>query len=308
MKEKESKDKLPLNKALFWILLSTLFVTGTAGLGLLYFQYIKEMHAQDDTYRIVAIVQTTPEPEALKTVYLAELLDLSIDQPSNLYRFNTKEARRKLLASPLIKEAHVKKIRPGTVYVDYLVRRPIAFLTDYTNTVMDNEGVLFPYKPFFTPKKLPEVYLGIQHPIEQTQLDLWGRAVHGKQMELALSLLQFFNTEYCSETCCLRRIDVSKAYAPSCGQRQIVVVLEDQLTKESNDHSITVLCPHILRLNTDTYLQGVANYALLQDHLRQQKDPELQIEGPLPDIVRQEAKIFDLRLSQLAFISNEARF
>lgn len=304
MKEKDSKVKLPLNEALFWILLSTLFVSGTAGLGLLYFQYIKEMHAQDDTYRIVAIVQTTPEPEALKTIYLAELLELSVDQPTNLYRFNTKEARRRLLASPLIKEAFVKKIRPGTVYVDYVVRKPIAFLTDYTNTVMDAEGVLFPYKPFFTPKKLPEVYLGIQQPIDQAPLNPWGRPVQGKQMELALSLLQHLNANYCSETISVRRIDVSKAYAPSCGQRQIVVELENQLIKESNNQLTTTLCSHILRLSTDSYLQGLANYAVLRDHLRQQQDLKPHVEAPLPDTVRKETKIFDLRLSQLAFISN----
>lgn len=289
---KKSENKLPLNVALFWILLSTLLVTGTAGLSLLYFQYIKELHASDDTFRIVAIVQTTPEAEALKTVYLAELLDLSVDQPSNLYRFNSKQARQKLLASPLIKKAAVKKIRPGTIYIDYVVRKPIAFLTDYTNTVIDAEGVLFPYKPFFTPKNLPEVYLGVQHPNDQTHSDPWGKLVQGKPMELALSLLHSLNKNYCSNSCFVRRIDVSKAFAPSCGQRQIVLVLEDQFHSSAAES-------HILRLGTDNYLQGLANYFVLQKRLTESDNSKFLSQ----DGTKQMPKIFDLRLSQLAFIS-----
>lgn len=291
------KDKLPLKVALFWILLSVLLISGTATLGLLYYQYIKELHAQDEAYRIVAIVQTTTEPEALKTVYLAELLDISVDKPTNLYRFNSKEATRKLLGSPLIKDAQVKKIRPGTLYIDYVMRKPIAFLADFTNTAIDSEGYLFPYKPFFTPKKLPEIYLGISS-MEQSQKGPWGICVQGKQVKLALSLLQHLNKTYCSDKCYVTRIDVSKANALSCGQREIVAILEVKQVQELNSKFIENKITYLLRLNSETYSQGLANFALLQQHLFQK---ELLEKNPSAD-QNFNKKVIDLRLPQLAFI------
>lgn len=298
----QSKDKVPFNEALFWILLSTLLVSGTAAIGLLYYQYIKEKQAIDDSYRIVAIMQTVPENEGLKTVYLAELMDLSVDKPINLYRFNTKEACRKLLSSPLIKQARVKKIRPGTIYVDYALRNPIAFLIDYSNTVMDGERYLFPYKPFFTPKRLPEIYLGLPLPIDRSNGGPWDVPLEGQQVELALSLLNYLQGKFCSDTCQVKRIDVSKAYAPSCGQRQIILTLEDQVERSINGKTTRYLFHRIVRLNTENYLQGLANYAVLQKYLLQQEISKLQPSDKA--VVKQPLKILDFRLSQLAFISN----
>jgi hypothetical protein len=298
---RHTKEKIPLNQALFWILLSTLLVSGTAAIGLLYYQYIKEIHGSDDAYRIVAIVQTVPENEGLKTVYLAELLDLSLDKPLNLYRFNTKEASRKLLSSPLIKEARVKKIRPGTIYVDYVLRNPIAFLADYSNTVIDGERYLFPYKPFFTPKRLPEIYLGVSL-TDSSKESLWGAPVEGEYVELALSLLNYLQKKFGHEACQVKRIDVSKAYASSCGQREIILMLEDQVEQTVKGKTTRYLFPRILRLNTESYLQGLANYAVLQKHLLKQELSTLPANDKV--LVKQSVKILDLRLSQLAFVAN----
>ena len=87
-----------------------MLISGSAALCLLYYQHISAQSAQDDRYEIIAIVQTCPQNETLKGVYLAELLNLSVDQPTNLFRFKTKEAVRKLLQCPMIKNASVKKI------------------------------------------------------------------------------------------------------------------------------------------------------------------------------------------------------
>lgn len=305
MKSNPSKDaKIPFNKALVWILSSVLLIVGSSTLGVLFYQHVKELHGSDDAYRIVAVVQTTSEPEALKTLYLAELLDLSIDQPVNLYRLNCKDARRKLLASPLIKEAKVKKVKPGTVYIDYRMRKPAAFLADLSNTAIDLEGVPFPFKPFFTPKRLPEIYLGLPlhneegEPVEEGR---WGTALRGKEALLALSLLQEMKTNYPIETMHLKRVDVSKAYASSCGERQIVIVVEERAEQSHQGRSILVVFPRLLRLSTEGYQQGLANYKVLREHLSRQpiKLPDQQIAA----IVKQPMTIIDLRLSQLGFMS-----
>lgn len=288
-------NKIPLKQALLGILTSVLMVFGTITLGWLFYHYVKEHYAHDDTYRIAAIVQSTPDKESLKTVYLAELLGLSVDHPTNLYRFRSKEARRKLLANPLIKEARVKKVRPGTIYIDYVLRKPIAFLSDFANTAIDIEGMPFPFKPFFTPKKLPEIYLGISGSYDESPISggQWGRKIAGPRIDLALELYQHLNALYCSDTVQLRRIDVSKAYAASYGQRQIVVILEKHQLKDLKTGPVLCRSRHILRLNTKNYIQGLADYSMLQPRLL-----ETCAQTGETDI---SSIIFDLRLPQLAF-------
>ncbi len=275
------QKKLPFKKALLWILLSTLLVSGSTSAGIYLYHTLRESRISDDKYHIVAIVQTGSDKEALKTVYLAELLDLSIDQPVNLYRFNTEDAQSKLLASPLIKSAEVKKINPGTIYVDYTIRKPVAYLGDYSNTAIDTEGVVFPFKPFFTPKKLPEIYLGLT---DEDTIQ-WGAKQQGHRAELALTLFSIISSNYCTENHHLRQIDVSKADAESYGQREIVVIMEEQIKKGDT----ICHCPRILRLDTKNITQALANYMVLNDYLREQEDV-------YPVVI-------DLRIPQLAFIT-----
>lgn len=292
---------IPVRKALLWLLLSTLLISGTAGLALLYYRHVRDLYANDDTYRIAALVQATPDTEGLKTVYLAELLDLSVDKPSNLYRFNSKDARRKLLASPLIKEAQVKKIRPGMVYVDYVMRKPIAYLTDYSNTAIDSEWVTLPFKPFFTPKRLPEIYLGLEGPVEGSPVSggEWGTKLQGDRVDLAKEVYAHILENYLNENTYLRRIDVSKAFAPSCGHRQIVVMLEERKTIESNGRSVLLQFFRILRLSTEHYRQALANYFKLQPQLLEKSTIS---DSSGEDFVVMPSTIIDLRLPQLAYI------
>lgn len=315
MKHSISKQpQLPIKKALTLILLSVLLISGTAASAIFYFQYIKNLQASDDQFKIVALIQTTSEKEHLKTNYLAELLDLSVDRPTNLYRFNAKEAQRKLLSHPLIASAVVKKIRPGTVYVDYTLRKPVAFLIDYTNTAIDKEGNPFPFKPFFTPKKLPELYLGLSLYSDPEILSggQWNVPLKGKCAELGLKILSELLQIYSTPATSLLRIDVSRAYASSCGQRQIVITLEDRIERESNGNAVLMIFPRILRLNTENYREGLANYRVLQEYLLDQigeKDSphdknDIKGEEIGQKVIRKPSMVIDLRLSQLAFISN----
>src|SRR5690606_28774117 len=115
------------------------------------------------------------------------------DHPKNLYSFNTEEAVQKLLHLPVIKEAKIRKIRPGTIHVDYALRKPIAYLADYSNTAIDASGTIFSFKPFYTPKKLPEIYLGEE---EEDKPLVWGNIVEGERKELAFALYEL-SSQYC---------------------------------------------------------------------------------------------------------------
>lgn len=296
------QNKIPLRKALSIILLSVLIISGSPALTLLYFKHIRDKKRHDPTYQIVAIVQACSNGEGLKSVYLAELLNLSVDKPINLYSFNTKEGRQKLLDSPVFREAHIKRIPPGTIHIDYALRRPIAFIADFTNTVIDNHGVIFPFKPFFTPKKLPEIYLGGKW---ETNI-VWGNILQDEKLDLAMSLLHLAANYVCDENTSLRRVDVSNAFAPSYGQRQIVLIFEEKMNRMNEGMPIVYSYPRMLRLSPDNYREQLANYLELSKFLRQQDSKAMPaLSMPTAGILKMKATIIDMRLSELAFIETE---
>ena len=281
---KMKQNKLSFNRSIIWILGSTLLISGSSAMAWLYFLQMKDKRLNDDQYRIVAIVQSSDRPEALKTSFLAEILELSMDRPVNLYRFNLKDAERKLQSCPLVKKASIKKILPGTLYIHYKLRRPCAILGDCANTAIDKKGNLFPFKPFFTPKNLPVLYLDERHKDDLN----WGRALNEQQLDLFLDLSRNFlqlNFEHFMVT----QIDLSHVQDESCGQRQIVIVL-----KEINAGSVSSESRKIyIRLDVEHYKQGIKNfYQLFQKYFRGSNRDVKQV-------------IVDLRLSHLAFIKNE---
>lgn len=172
----------------------------------------KMVHAK---YEIQSIIQTGPEKGALPTVYLAELLHLSRDCPQNYFTFDEKEAEKRLLTSPVISKAKVKKIKPNTIYIDYEVYRPIALWGDNVNLGMDEKGHVFPIEPYFTPKRLPEIYFGKQE-------------IEREKLEIALAILAYFEKRAAFEETLIKMIDVGEALHPSFGKREVVITLEEK--------------------------------------------------------------------------------
>jgi hypothetical protein len=294
------REKLPFGKALIFIFSTMVGVLVLGAFALVYIDTIRSKRTHDPAFKIVALAQSTPDPQALKTAYLAELLGLAVDRPMNLYRYDAQEAKSKLLASALIKEAEIIKIKPGTLLVDYVLRQPVAFLADYSNTAIDSEGVLIPFKPFFTPKKLPEIHMGLSAFGEgvkegDEEGGKWGKPLQGARARLALELFKIITERCCKDALHVLRIDVSKAFALSYGQRQIVVVFEERVPVEG----ALVVFPVILRLTSSRYPQELANYLELRKHL----EPQLPESQPLVGIVKGKTQIVDLRVPQLAFLS-----
>ena len=286
-----SSKKIPLSRAFLWILGSTLLLSGTAFMGWLYFLHVKEKRYQDDQYQIVALVQSNPQRDALKSAYLAEVLDLSLDRPVNLYQFNAKEGVKTLLANPLIKEASIKKILPGTLLINYQLRTPLAYLGDFANTVIDEEGTLFPFRPFFTPKRLPIFILGIREGECQ-----WGCSLKDEHsLKLAFSILDQFDALK-EDRFRIKQLDVSQAQADSYGQRQVVLVLEEKSqdwNASENPESLVYV-----RLNSDDPAQALANLKTLQSALFENKEDTV-----VKDQVKKSGMmLIDLRIPHLAYI------
>ncbi|MDR3623709.1 MAG: hypothetical protein P4L16_01050 [Chlamydiales bacterium] len=303
---KKLEEKLPLWKAWLWIFCSIIFVLGCTWGTFLVLQYVHKMRIQDDRYTIVAILQTGPEKEVLNTSYLAELMGLSTDYKTNLIEFNEKKAAYALLTSPVIKQANVKKLIPGTVYVDYTVREPICTLYDYENVGMDQEGYIFPLRPFFSPKKLPEIYLGLL-PFGMQEDEFgrvggsWNAPLNTKEAQFSIKLVKEFSSPEFQEQFRLLRVDASSAYSELYGQRQVVFVIEDVLHRQEEKGVVTYVFPRILRLNTEEYLQDMQKYLLLREKLID--DALLSMKNHANETyVRGPALIIDLRIPELAYI------
>ncbi|MCC5831433.1 MAG: hypothetical protein JJU12_00115 [Chlamydiales bacterium] len=225
-------------KKVFLVLaLSCCGISGGTAAGYFFYRYTCRLHEADEASVIEAIVQTAALYAPLQTAYLSEVLDLSGDRPSNFSRFDLKEAYERLVATYIIREACIKKIKPNILYLEYEAREPIAYLGDYTNTAIDGEGALFPYLPFYPPRRLPEVYLGAYAPPNP-----WGEKLEGESLAFVHAILRGFQPGS------VERIDLSQSKAASAGTRQIVVVLKKG---------------PILRLTPKNYAQELEYYHIL---------------------------------------------
>lgn len=272
------KATLPLPRALFYIVASMLVTCALFPLLLKVYRSTPEIK---DT-RVRSIVQTGPQKEALKTEYLAEVLGLCADRPPEASALDIKKLRARLLASPLISQAAVSLLKPNLLYIDYTVRRPIAYLADAENVALDREGVPFPFAPFFSPKNLPAIYLG--------QSPTWGHSLKGKPLDLAFDILASLTEELH-----VTWIDTSQAFSESLGKREIVLGVEDTLYQEPDEPRIF---PHLLRLSPDGYAKQLGNYLTLRKTLLEEEREALGPDAPR----RAPTRVVDLRIPNLAFV------
>lgn len=302
MKNKKNTVYLPLTHALAWIVLSTLVFSGSSYIAMKHYLKKTQQSGTDPKFALRTIIQTGPQKEALKTEYLAELMGVSSDHPYNARVFNVERAKERLLQSPVIACAEVKIIKPSTLYVDYTVRQPIARVEDYTNIVLDKEGYLFPFTPFFTPKNLPVIYLGLS-PFGMPPYDpdretaQWNVPLEGKYFNLALDILNIVTDPKVADLFAVKRIDVSNAFSESYGTREIVVITEDSIFKSMEGKELRISVPRILRLSTKNYAQELGNYLKLRQQLLEEESKTISMAS-----TRLKEKIIDFRIQQLAFI------
>lgn len=281
-----------LRQTLFCLIGSTLLTLTLSLSGWHFWKQYKRERLQSKSYQIQAIIQTGPEKEALQTAYLAELLGLSSDQPMPLYAFDVKKGEEKLLSSPLIASAAIQKWPPNTLYIDYEVRKPIAWLADFKNIAVDEEGYYFPVAPFLTPKKLPEIYLGLSSLGPEKKIE-------GSLFRLSLEILHYLETVPWTEGFRVQQIDVSHAEAPSLGTREVVLWTEEEISLPKESGEMVCTFPKILRLGVKDYAVQLNHFfnlrrTMMEDYKRQLSD--LKTGG------RFAPRIIDLRLSQLAFV------
>lgn len=217
------EKKIPLRKALIYVLLSVFLIWGSLSLFWWYRGYTLRERRKSPSYSITTIAQTTRN-EPMKAWQLAELLELSCDFPANLYCFDSKRAEAKLQSCPPIKRAIVSKIKPNTLHIDYETRLPKAFIADYENIVCDQEGTIFPLQPFFSQKNLPEIHLGLTKEIT------WNESIQSEKLDLAFAIIDFVSSQF-PAAIQVRRVDVHRAFALSAGEKEVIVIFEEDTKK-----------------------------------------------------------------------------
>ncbi len=292
-----------LKKALFWIVMPTIFISGSFYGAYFYYSNSSKKRFLSPKYQISAIVQTGLEKEALKTSYLAELMELSCDEQVNLFLFDLKRAKEKLLMSPMIRQANVKRIRPNAIYVDYEIRKPIAILCDYENIGVDEEGFPLPLTPFFKIHSLPEIYLGLIKNSDEKELK-WHQKIDGKELSSAFQLLNFLSQPPCSEAFRVRRIDISRAFSSSYGKREIVLLIEEDIVAGKEKNTLCIF-PKILRLNPKDIQQQLSNYLNLQSKMRRDYYQQLFSKALPSETIIFQPKIIDFRVPDLAFVQGK---
>ena len=241
----EPERKIPLKRAIGYVVLSVCIIWGSLIGTWLVHKTVLQKRQKDPRYAIVGLVQTCPQKECLSNWQLTELLDISRDKPQNLYSFDAVQASTALLQCPVIKKAVCRRQPPGIIHVDYVVREPCALLADYSNVALDRDQFCFPLRPYFTPKRLPELYLGVGELSYNKPLD-------SKEANLAFKVLDYAKT-ILPPSCRIVRIDTNKAFAKSAGVQEVVVALEDGGRTR------------YLRLNPLTYQKSLNRYTSLQD-------------------------------------------
>lgn len=245
-------------KVVLILFLSCCVISGSATVGYIFYRYATHWQMTNEACLIQALVQTTSYHNPLQTTYLAEVLELSSDTPQYLSTFDIEEGNVRLLATQIIKKAHLKKIKPNILYVEYSLREPIAFLEDYTNTAIDLQGTFFPFTPFYSPSYLPKIYLG-----EHAPPDPWGESMKTEHIELVTKILQKIEPSQ------VERIDLSQIEADSAGKRELVVILKGG---------------SILRLTPKNYIQELTNYSILEQNLLQDKANQYIVDLRIPEV------------------------
>jgi hypothetical protein len=245
---------------LFLFLFVTLLTTVPFSLGLFLYQKGYLAKAHDPKYTITHII-ARPTAHKLSVDQLSEILGLSMDAPINMYLFSTKKAKKVLESFYLIKHAAVKKVGDNTLKIEYTLRRPYYLIKDYENLAIDDEDILIPMAPFFTPKQLPMFILGLP----KQKRDVQGRkgAVLGEKLQcnhLTLAKEVAKITEDPRLTC--MTIDTSYAFDPSLGKREVIVSFQE-INKENTAWQ--------LRLNPKKIKEQWTLFLKLQKKMKQEK-------------------------------------
>jgi hypothetical protein len=279
--EQIASEKLPARKALFWILASVLVVWCCVLGFYLIWGKIKEGRLQDPAYSIVAISQKAYSQDTLPCVYLAELMGLAKDKPTNMYAFFPKKAEEALLRHVFFKKAHVQLKKPGVVTVEYEMRAPYAKIFDFENMAISEDLYLFPLSPCYAPKRLPEIIVGTSASEKEEK-----RMLDSEKIALAFSVIE--EAKKFAPQFFLARVDVRAATSTTkCPE---IIVLVEESVFEAKENSLQ---RYFVRLPRRAYKKALQRFFTLLPYVK-----EVRKNGSLD----KQEQIVDMRVDHIALV------
>lgn len=242
------QKKIALKTALIWILLITLPVSGTVTLGYLYYVYQLEQKLSDPSYFVTNVEHQTGARGRLPQGFIPEKLHLATDKPRNLYQYPLARMQESMKACPVLEQCRIFKRAPATLVVQYKMRKPVAELWDYRNTLVDKDGVLFPYHPFYPETKRIKVFLGLGE-----KEGGWNTKLTTKRWQLAREVLRVVKTH---PDVAIDWVDVSKGDAPSYGTREVVLAADAAEGR------------HLIRCHLRTLSKALSQYRAINGRLQ----------------------------------------
>ena len=140
-----------------------------------------------DTFRVTDVDIT-----GLETLDRGQVLALMDLTGETSVWDDTELWEERLLAHPLLKEAHVQRRIPGTLVVSLVERRPVALAPTPTLEPVDGDGVILPLDPAVSRMDLPLLEVTRALPPGARRLAGWERALVAEVARLSAADPGFF--------------------------------------------------------------------------------------------------------------------
>lgn len=259
-----------------------------------YLQWVEERKV-DQRFVVQGLIQTGYEKEPLPTEALIELMGLSHDKPLNLYAASEKRLANRLLTTPFFKEVKVGKIYPNVLYVDYVAKKPFAYLKDYSNTLIAEDGTLLPFKPFFPPKNFPSIYLGPLLAVAPGER-IFGHTVNAKTMELVKSFTTRAQDYFEKRGFRLEFIDFQNAERGSQELSEIVLLVEGK-RRFAKDREVDLKV--LIRFAVESYSEAMGAF----ERILKNEDKRIRSVAGRSKEIGSWHMMLDLRTKGIALVS-----
>lgn len=200
------------------------------------------------------------------------------------------------MKTPFFNRVKVSKVYPNILYLDYEARKPFAYLKDYTNILIAEDGTLLPFKPFFPPKNFPVISLGPSMMGVSDQESVVGYVIPQKTLELIKNFTKSVERYFEERGFRVVFIDFQNAGAGSGELSEIVVLTEGRRRlKSGKDIDLQVL----IRYALDSYSETIEVF----DRIIQKESQRIDRAIGKSEAVTSWHLLIDLRTKGIALVS-----
>jgi hypothetical protein len=149
---------------------------------------------------------------------------------SPLFSIDPDVVVERILSCPAFQEAKVWRLLPGTLGIEYRLKKPACYLAGFRNVCCDEQGSLFFLLPYFPPKKLPQLVLPLER--ADSLQELQRKVAMCREKDFAFQLLPHVASLASSFKLYVESIDFSAKNHPNIFRREIILVFGSPLGRK----------------------------------------------------------------------------